>query len=72
MDTFFEPRKMGHYKRRCHEVMEEIWGDTKKGRAGAYRWLKFNCNVQHISEINNETRSREVYNRLWKKSFGFE
>lgn len=64
------PKHKGHYKKACHELLEEIWGSHSQGRAQAYFWLskEFKKTV-HFSEINDEDELKEIFNRLWKYSF---
>lgn len=73
MKVNLNPTKKGHYKRECHRLMDEIWGDSKAGRAQAYFWLKasFGRDV-HFSEIHDEKRLKEIWEKLWVKSFEFE
>lgn len=70
MGEYFEPKYKGHYKRRCHDLMVEIWGDSKEGTAAAYLWLgqNFGKNI-HFKTENNEGRLKEIYKRLWLLSF---
>jgi hypothetical protein len=68
--AFFDPKKPGHYKRRCHDLIIEIWGDDKKGRAATYKWFKqtFGKDI-HFSQITDEKELRRIYERLWAYSF---
>ena len=70
MSDYFEPKYKGHYKRRCHDLMVEIWGESKEGTAAAYLWLGQNFGKQlHFKTENNEKRLKEIYTRLWLLSF---
>src|SRR3990167_5875904 len=64
------PKKKGHYKRECHKLMSEIWGDSKEGRRSAYTWLFYSFGRDiHFSMLDDETLLKEVWERMWKMSF---
>lgn len=70
MSEYFESKKKGHYKRRCHELIDEIWGSDKKGMAAAYTWLNNNFGGDvHFSKLNNEKKLKEIYEAMWLLSF---
>ena len=54
--------KMGYYKKRCHALMDEIWGDDI---GAAYTWLRrrFGGDI-HFSTLHNEDLLRIIYEEL--------
>lgn len=66
------PVRMGHYKRECHKLINQIWGSDRKNMAEAYKWINKNFGDIHFSTCNDEDVLRNVFNEMWKLSFKIE
>lgn len=64
------PKGVNSYRHACHMLMDEIWGQSKGGKAQAYKWLQGQCGKTiHFSQLSNERELKEIHEKLYVLSF---
>lgn len=53
------------FKRRCHQLLDQIWGSDKKGRTEAYLWLRSEMGKEiHFADIDDVTTLDAIQAKL--------